>query len=185
MDATTAMTQTNALVADLLAKLTPDQGELATPCDQWTVNELIAHMCGSVQGVASALQSQAPSAEVPDVLASGPASAWAVARTSIEAAVTPGALAAVHQMPFGEVPGEIAVAAVSADGITHVWDLAQATGLEHGISDELATFALGTWKSVVPAEGRTGDGFKTVVEPAAGATIVDQLVGYTGRDPAF
>ena len=183
MDVTTAMTQTNTLVADMVAKLTPEQAELATPCDQWTVHELIAHMCGSVQMVAGALGGQAPPSEMPDFLAGGPAAGWAAASAALEAAATPDALAAKHQMPFGEVPGEMAVAVIAADGITHAWDLAQATGIEHGISDELAAFALQAWQPVVPAEGRTGDGFKAVVEVPAGASVVDQLAGYTGRTP--
>ena len=184
MDATTALTRTNALVADMVEQLTPEQRELPTPCDEWNVHELIAHMCGSMQMVAGALQGQAPPSEPPDFLAGGPAAGWAAARSAIEEAATPEALAATHQMPFGEVPGEMAVAVIAADGITHVWDLAQATGIEHGISDELATFALQAWTPVVPAEGRSGDGFKAVVEVASGASVVDQLAGYTGRDPS-
>ena len=49
--------------------------------------------------------------------------------------------------------------------------------------DELAAFALEAWMPVVPAEGRTGDGFKTVVATASDAFALDRLVAYIGRQP--
>jgi hypothetical protein len=156
MDATTAMNQTNTLVTTMLESLTPDHREMATPCDDWTVHDLLGHMCGGVQGMAGGLQGQAP----------------------------PEALAATHQMPFGEIPGEMAVSVIVADVVTHAWDLGQATGIDHGISDELAEFALQTWMPLVPADGRTGDGFKAVVEVGPNASALDNLVAYTGRQPS-
>ena len=157
---------------------------MATPCDEWTVHDLVGHMCGGAQMIAGGLQGQAPPSEMPDFVADGPAAGWAAARSAIEAAATPEALAAMHQMPFGEVPGEMAVAVITADFLTHAWDLSQATGIEHGITDELAEFGLQTWMPVVPAEGRTGDGFKAVVDVGADASPLDKLLGYTGRNPS-
>jgi uncharacterized protein (TIGR03086 family) len=107
---------------------------------------------------------------MPDFLAEGPANGWAGASAALAAAATPDALSASHQMPFGEIPGAVAVSVITADHTTHAWDLAIATGQQLEVSDELAAFALEAWMPVVPAEGRTGDGFKAVV-------------AYTGRQP--
>jgi uncharacterized protein (TIGR03086 family) len=183
MDATTAMNQTNTIVTTMVSALTPQHREMATPCDDWTVHELVGHMCEGVQGIAGGLQGQAPPAETPDFLADGPKAGWDAAVTAITAAATPDVLSAIHQMPFGEVPGEMAVSVIVADMITHAWDLAEATGIEHGISDELAQFALQTWKPLVPAEGR-GDGFKAVIDVGDDASSLQQLLGYTGRQPS-
>ena len=57
-------------------------------------------------------------------------------------------------MPFGEVPGEVALSVITADHLTHAWDLARATGQDIEVDDELAEWALATWQVVVPAEGR-------------------------------
>ena len=184
MDATTAMSQTNALVTTMVASITPDHKEMATPCDDWSVHDLLGHMCGGVQGMAGGLRGQAPPEEAPDFLAQGPVAGWADARAALEAAATPEALTAMHQMPFGEVPGEMAVSVIVADVVTHAWDLGQATGIDHGISDELAAFALQVWTPLVPAEGRTGDGFKAVVDVGSDASALDNLVAYTGRQPS-
>jgi uncharacterized protein (TIGR03086 family) len=184
MDATTAMNQTNTLVTTMVGSLTPEHREMATPCDDWSVHDLLGHMCGGIQGMAGGLQDQAPPAEAPDFLAQGPAAGWADARAALEAAATPEALTAMHQMPFGEVPGEMALSVIVADVVTHAWDLGQATGIDHGISDELAAFALQTWMPLVPAEGRTGDGFKAVVDVGSDASALENLVAYTGRQPS-
>ncbi len=183
MDAKTAMEQTNQLVTGLIGGLTPEHREVSTPCDEWTVHDLLGHMCGGAHMVAGGMQGQAPPEEMPDFLADGPAAGWAAAAAHLAEAATPEALAATHQMPFGETSGEMAVAVITADHVTHAWDLARATGQDLSLSDDLAQFALETWKPLVPAEGRTGDGFKAVVPVSDDASAVDRLVAYTGRQP--
>jgi uncharacterized protein (TIGR03086 family) len=183
MDATTAMQQTGPIVSDLIAGLTPDHREVSTPCAEWNVHELIEHMCQGGQMVAAALQDQAPPDEAGDLLADGPAAGWAAAAAALSDAATPDALGAAHEMPFGEVPGEVALSVITADHLVHAWDLAQATGQGFDIGDDLAGWALQTWQVVVPAEGRTGDGFAAAVPVAEDAPVVDRLVGYTGRQP--
>lgn len=183
MDVTTAMNQTNTLIIGLVAGLTPEDREKSTPCDDWTVHELLGHMCGGTDMIAGALQGEAPPSDPPDLLADGPAAGWAAASAHLSDAATPEVLAATHTLPFGEMPGSMAISVIVADQITHAWDLARATGQELDISDELAGFALATWQPVIPAEGRSGPGFKAVVEVSDDASTIDRLVAYTGRQP--
>ena len=133
--------------------------------------------------IAGGLQDQAPPEEMPDYLAEGPANGWAAAAAALRAAATPDALSSAHQMPFGEVPGEVAFSVITADHLVHAWDLARATNQDFSVSDDLASWALATWQVVVPADGRTGDGFAAAVPVADDASAVDQLVAYTGRQP--
>jgi uncharacterized protein (TIGR03086 family) len=183
MDPTTAMNQSDTLITGLIGGLTPDDRERSTPCDEWTVHELVGHMCGGAQMIAGALQGEAMPSDPPDFLADGPVAGWAAASASLSAAATPEALAATHTLPFGEMTGSMAVSVIVADQITHAWDLARATGQELDLGDELAEFALATWQPVIPAEGRTGPGFKAVVEVSDDASTIDRLVAYTGRQP--
>jgi uncharacterized protein (TIGR03086 family) len=185
MDATTALGATNTIVSGLIGNLTPEHRELRTPCDQWNVHELIEHMCQGGQMIAGGLQDQAPPDTTPDFLADGPANGWANAHAALAEAATPDALAAAHQLPFGEVPGEVALSVITADHLTHAWDLARATGQDIEVDDELAEWALATWQVVVPADGRPEDGgFAAVVPVADDAPALDRLLGYTGRKPA-
>jgi uncharacterized protein (TIGR03086 family) len=147
------------------------------------VHDLIGHVCGGAFMIAGGLQDQAPPDESPDFLADGPVAGWAAASAALAAAATPAALEATHTMPFGEVPGAMALSVIVADHIVHASDLAQATGQDLDVSEELAEWSLGTWQSVVPAEGRTGDGFKAAVAVLDEASAVDRLVAYTGRQP--
>jgi uncharacterized protein (TIGR03086 family) len=183
MDATTAMNQTDQVVTSLISGLSPEHREMPTPCADWTVHDLIEHMCGGGHMVAGALQGEAPPDEAPDLLAEGPAIGWAGTAAHMVAAATPEVLAAKHQMPFGEVPGEMALSVIVADQVVHAWDLAQATGQDPQVDDELASFALQTWQMVVPAEGRTGDGFAAAVAVPDDTSALDRVVAYTGRQP--
>jgi uncharacterized protein (TIGR03086 family) len=183
MDVVTAMNQSNSLMTGLIAGLTPEHREARTPCDQWSVHDLIEHCCGGTFMVAGGLQGQAPPEEQPDFLADGPVAGWAAASAALTSAATPEALAETRQWPFGEVAGSMALSVIVADTVTHAWDLATATGQDADISDELAEYALAVWQPLVPADGRTGDGFKAVVEVSDDASAVDRLVAYTGRQP--
>jgi len=181
MDATTALAQTNDLMNSVIGQLSADHREMSTPCTEWNVHEVLDHICSGCQSMAAGLQGQAP-AEGVDYLAEGPANGWANAHAALTGAATPEILTAIHQMPFGEVPGEAAMSVIVADAVTHAWDVAKGAGVEAEISDDLAEFALATWKMVVPPEGRQG-GFADVVPVPDDAGALDRLLGYTGRQP--
>ncbi len=183
MDATTAMQETHAIVNGLMAGLTPEHRDMATPCSEWNVHELVEHMVHGGHAMAGALEGAEPPDETPDFMVNGPVSAWAAMEAHLAAAATDERLHSLHQMPFGEVPGEAVLSIIVADHLTHAWDVAQATGQPFDCSDELATFSLHVWKGLVPAEGRTDGRFGPAIDPGADASPVDQLVGYTVRQP--
>ena len=183
MDATTALNETTDIMNGLVAGLTPEHREMRTPCDKWNVHELIEHVCQGGHGIAGGLLGESPPDGEVDVLANGPVAGWEGARAHLHAAATPDVLTALHQMPFGEVPGEMAMSVIVADHLTHAWDLAQATGQDFTAGDELADWALQVWQGLAPAEGRTGEPFADVVPVADDASAVDRLVAYTGRQP--
>ncbi|MGI9595035.1 MAG: TIGR03086 family metal-binding protein [Acidimicrobiales bacterium] len=183
MDPVEALQQSNAIVTGLVAGLKPDQGSMPTPCDEWTVNDLLGHMCGGAHMVAGGMEGQAAADEIPDFLAEGPVAAWRSAATHLSEAANPEALAATHAMPFGETPGSAAVSIIVADHLTHAWDLAMATGQDLAISDELAEFAIAAWQPLLPEPGRSSDGFKAAIEIADDAPAIDRLAACTGRQP--
>jgi uncharacterized protein (TIGR03086 family) len=184
MDALTALDRTDQLVTGLIADFTSDDRTRSTPCTEWNVHEVLHHMCSGGHMIAGGLQGQAPPDDAPDPLADGPANGWRTTVDHLRAAATPDALAATHQMPFGEVPGEMALSVIVADHATHAWDLAKAVGAELAMDDELAAWSLRVWQNLAPAEGRAEGGpFAPVVEVANSASAVDRLAAYTGRQP--
>jgi uncharacterized protein (TIGR03086 family) len=186
MDAITALDATDPIVAKLISGLSADQRELPTPCTEWTVHDLIGHMCLASHKAAQALTDQDPD-QVVDHLADGPVSGWAAVAAALDAAATPEAVAATHQTPFApvpmEVPGEFLLSAVVVDQLVHAWDLATASGQPYGIDDDLAAWALTTVRQMAPVDGRTGHPFGPVVEVGDDASLTAQLLGYTGRQP--
>ena len=177
------MHETHAIVNGLMAGLSPEHRDMPTPCEKWTVHEVVEHMCQGGNAVAGSLEGQNPPDEMPDVMENGPISGWAATAAHLGAAATPDRLEATHQMSFGEVTGEMALSLIVADHVVHAWDVATATGQDFACSDELASWALQVWQGLVPAEPRSGDRFGPVVETGPDASAVDALVAYTGRQP--
>ena len=99
-----AVAATEAIVAGVRS----DQMDLATPCTDWTVRDVIDHVVkGNAWAVAN-LASESGSAPRPggDMVGNDPAAAFAASSAQMVAAFkAPGALAKMLDLPFGRMPG--------------------------------------------------------------------------------
>jgi len=88
-------------------------------------------------------------------------------------------------VPWGKVPGRIALSGYVQEVLAHGWDLAQATGQETERDPELALWTLAIAKRILPPEIRGTEGvpFGPVVEPPADAGPYTQLAAWLGRQP--
>ncbi|WP_084432747.1 TIGR03086 family metal-binding protein [Kibdelosporangium aridum] len=158
-------------MADLLARVTDDQLTHPTPCSEYTVADLIAHVDEAAVGFAAMAGITDPGPSVAEhVLALGKAwdepSAW----EGISAA-------AGVELPH-EVWGRIAFTEI----VVHAWDLAKATGQpfdlpEHTLRacyDHVAEFV-----PKAPVPGLWGPS----VDVAPDAPLTDRIVAITGRMP--
>ena len=124
-----ALEATRSCVAGIAA----DQWELPTPCDGWTVHELLNHIVAgnlwaaelgrgrSIADVGSTLDG--------DMLGADPVGAYD--RSAESAAATfeaPGALDSPCAVSYGPVPGSVYAGHRFIDVLVHGWDLATATG---------------------------------------------------------
>lgn len=183
MDVMQARAETNQIMDGLIAGLTPEHREMSTPCKKWTVHDLINHMVGGGHMISSALTqdpSTMPDPEA-DLLPEGPANGWAGAVAAMAAAATPENLEGPRQLPFGEMPGAVGMSVITADHLTHAWDLARATGQEISASDELCEWATQTWGMVLSDDLRNGDAFDAIQPCADDASGIDKLAAFTGR----
>jgi uncharacterized protein (TIGR03086 family) len=80
------------------------------------------------------------------------------------------------------MPASIGAVILPIELVLHGWDLAQASGQQVHISDELVDYVRGLAETVVP-DGRGRGAFAAEVPPAEGATAMDRLAAYTGRTP--
>ena len=82
MDATAALHETQGIVNLLMAGLAPEHRDMSTPCANWTVHELVEHMCDGGHRMASALAGEEVADEIPDLMVNGPSSGWSMASGS-------------------------------------------------------------------------------------------------------
>jgi uncharacterized protein (TIGR03086 family) len=179
-----AVIQTEAVVA----AVRPDQLDLPTPCADYDVRALLSHMVGGLNRVAAvgaggdALARPARAEEVPD---DGWLDAYRAAAQRAAAAWADDArLDAMVEVPWGKIPGRLAMAGYLQEILAHGWDLARATGQPTEGDPELARVALAAARQVLPAEGRGADiPFGPVVPVPADAPAYAQLAAWLGRRP--
>ncbi|MGH8967449.1 MAG: TIGR03086 family metal-binding protein, partial [Actinomycetes bacterium] len=81
-----------------------------------------------------------------------------------------------------EMPASFAAGILPLELALHGWDLAEASGQQLRISDELVEYLRGVAEAVVPG-GRATGSFADEVTPANGASAIDRLAAYAGRKP--
>lgn len=137
MELLTAHQRAQEAFGAVLAAVQPAQRTLPTPCPEWNVEQLVAHVVAGNRYAATGVRSTGeddPVAAFPDSAAAAQA-AWAA----------PGGLERTFQMPFGEISGTRYIVMRSTDAMCHAWDLARATGqqtdLDAGLAEELLSIA--------------------------------------------
>ncbi|GAA1597672.1 TIGR03086 family metal-binding protein [Kribbella sancticallisti] len=176
-----------ALCLDAVAAVRPDQLDLPTPCSEWNLGELVAHLVAENRGFA------ANSAGVVDRTAwrPGPPDEITLAKFPASVARVGAAFAGydvldrpVEVREFGVFPGRVAVAMHFLDYLVHAWDVARSIGRPDPIPDDLAEAAL-RMSPLFPADRPAGGAFAAVVQVPHDARPSERLLGLTGRDPEW
>ena len=179
-----AMAQTEAIVV----AVRPDQLTLPTPCTEYDVRALLSHIVGGLTRIAVIGEGGDGLAVVPradGVPDGGWPDAYHAARARVTAAWADDArLDALVEVPWGKVPGRIALGGYVQEILTHGWDLARAAGQPTELDPELASWVLGVARQILPAAPRGGEipfGPPVPVSPDAGPYT--QLAAWLGRQP--
>jgi uncharacterized protein (TIGR03086 family) len=162
-----------------------DQLSNATPCEKWTVRDLINHFVGGGHMFAMLYRGE-PMPDmhgpVPDMVGPDPASSAHAARTDFDAALAePGVMERTVHLPIGSVPAPVGLQIATFDVLVHCWDLATATGQQFEPPAGLVSAAQGYAQQLLPVAARDGDTFKDEVIPRADATPLEKLAAFTGR----
>ena len=137
MDAEPAGGLAQALDAtgQLVAGVRDEQWLNPTPCPDWNVRDLVSHIIGGNRMFAGILRGERPGAS-----GGGPAQVLAqpgrdllgdyreAASELLAAFSRPGVLEEMFTVPFGTVPGGVALHLRISELLVHGWDLARATG---------------------------------------------------------
>ncbi len=129
--------QAQQIARGVLANVSADQLDQATPCAKWDVAQLIDHLVGAQHWARSAMEG-GEGGETGEGSAAGDFVATfddAAART-LAAFREEGALARMVNPGFGDMPAAALLGLSTTDTFTHAWDLARSTGqdtdLDHG-----------------------------------------------------
>jgi uncharacterized protein (TIGR03086 family) len=167
-----------AVIQPVLRGLTSDDRPKPTPCSEFTCHELAEHLFGSLTG----LGAMAGATVVNPEEGSLENRVSVMAAQVIDAWRTVDLDGTVPAHGGSRMPASIGAVILPIELVLHGWDLAQASGQQVHISDELVDYVRGMAETVVP-DGRGRGAFAAEVTPADGATAVDRLAAYTGRTP--
>jgi uncharacterized protein (TIGR03086 family) len=175
---------------EAMSAVRPDQFAGPTPCTEYDVRTLLGHLLTVLRRVAAVGRGEPPFS-VPQVSTDVPDDGWAAAaRAAADDVLAVWAddvlLDRELTLPFGTQRGAVALATYTGELSTHTWDLAAATGQSPAWDDDALTVGLAGSRHVLPAEGRGGRiPFAPVVPVPADAPLIEQLVGWQGRDPGW
>jgi uncharacterized protein (TIGR03086 family) len=174
------VTMTGRIVAGVAA----DQWSTPSPCDGWTVRDVLNHVVGGMRIFAAELNGREPEAEhEADWLGADPVDAFATAGDlDLAAWHTPEAFSGTVSISLGQLPASFAAVIHLVELVTHGVDLAVATGQLHLIDEQLCAEVLGLLTGmggVDPYRVPTVFGPEVLTEPEAPAHA--RLAAYLGR----
>jgi uncharacterized protein (TIGR03086 family) len=151
-----------------------------TPCSEFDVARLTEHLLGSITALGGMVGAEIPERDARDSV-----------ERQVVAAARP-ALDAWHRhgldgtVPFGkgEIPAKGACGILSIEFLVHAWDYAAAVGHEIDAPQPLSEYVLGLARQIIRPELRGTAGFDDPVDVPADAGALEQLVAFTGRNPA-
>jgi uncharacterized protein (TIGR03086 family) len=170
----------------LVDAVRPDQLDLPTPCTEWNVRALLNHMVGGNRMFAAVaegvpLQQARPAG---DVLGDDPAESYRRSAEALKAAWhEPGRIEGTYELPFGKLPGKVALVLRLTETVTHGWDLAKATGQTPQYDDDLVQAAAQFSEQNLSRERPPGGPIGPAVDCADDAPAIDRFAAFMGRRP--
>jgi uncharacterized protein (TIGR03086 family) len=185
MEMLDALSQTFDHTTKIVSGVRADQLDDQTPCSEWPLRTLLAHMTGVVvnMGRGASGSELLPSIEG---YVMEPSDLGAQFRS--EADRTLAAWRAhsdddVVNVGAGPMPARVALGINLLDTATHSWDVARCTGQDANLPDTVAIAALACANQIVSDEIRGFAGFSPAISTGPDASPTDQLVAFLGRTP--
>ena len=161
-----------------VANVGADRWHLPTPCEGWSVADLVDHVVGGntwVQGLAGRQPVAVPEGDRAAALAMS-------ADAAHEVFASEDGLSRMFELPFGTMPGAAFIGLRTNDVFTHAWDLAKATGQSTDLDHELAVEGLKASSMRIQPQMRSAGGPFGPEQPCPeGATPADRLAAFLGR----
>jgi uncharacterized protein (TIGR03086 family) len=176
----------------VVAKVSADDLGRPTPCADWDLAALLAHMAGQHYGFAAAAAGLGADVAVwrPVALGDDFVRGYASAADSVVNAFgadgvldRPFALPEISSaQPF---PGRVAIGFHFIDYVVHGWDVATSIGVRWELPDDVVAAALPIARAVPGGAARevAGAAFAPALPVAGGVPPMDEILALLGRDP--
>ncbi|MDC0773540.1 TIGR03086 family metal-binding protein [Streptomyces sp. HD] len=175
-----AFTRVQDTVAAIVRATAPDQFGLPTPCEDWTVRDLLDHLVWE-NIIWGGLAQGTPPAEghTEDHLGDNHITAFETAASQARDAFRrPGML----ERSFGRAPGRRVVEQLLVELLVHGWDLATALGHDRDLEPDIAHAALPVVREIHGDLPRTAGGSIAPAQPAPEqGPALDHVAAYLGR----
>jgi uncharacterized protein (TIGR03086 family) len=184
MELLDALSQTFDHAANVVAGVRAEQLDAPTPCREWDLRQLVAHMTGVVVNMGRGASGTELLSDV-NALSLG-TDVGAQFRTEADrtlGAWTARGLEGEVDIGAGPMPAQAGIGINLLDTATHSWDIARATGQDANLPDALAATVLAVGRSVVTDDTRKFAGIEPAVPVGPDAGPTDQLVAFLGRKP--
>jgi uncharacterized protein (TIGR03086 family) len=172
-----------------LARVQPDDLDMATPCEGWQLRHLLDHMLDSLDRLAAAAEGEVADADQLDPQHQarsdrlgddcGRTTFAAVKQRALTAWRQPDVMARTCELPLGTLPAPVAANINLVEVVVHGWDVSQTTGEAAAIPPELAEPILAFSRPTVAAARGTAFG----PDLETGDTASERLVSFLGRKP--
>jgi uncharacterized protein (TIGR03086 family) len=181
-----ALLRAGELTATLVDAVGAEDLDRPTPCADWAVRDLLAHLVAVTHRVAHIARGGAPF-DLPSLVDGVPEQGWSAGfraglRDVAAAWADDDLLGRVVQHPIGAVPGAVAATIYTQEFTAHAGDLAVALGRTDLLDEELAEQVLLGSQRTMPVERPAGYPFGPVVEVPADAPAHVRLAAWLGRD---
>lgn len=170
--------------AALIDATLPHQHAAPTPCTEWTVSDLLAHLiAGNVKYVEIG-RGQEWARGAPDVvLDDNPGGMYRrTSQAMLDAWEQPGVLDRETALPIGRGRAELALYLHLGETLVHGWDLARATGQPPPWDADVVEASLTQFKSWLPPQRPPGSPFLDATPVGEEAAPIERLAAYLGRD---
>ena len=163
-----------------------------TPCDQWTVRDVVNKLTASTRTFAyfarrAPLSPPLDLVHPAELLGNDPLHTYQIeAALCREAWRADGALHGDAPSTVGSFPAKSVLNARIFDTTILTWDVATAIGISSGIEDDLAAYVLRVARALVPTvRSVSPDRYKDAAASSIGESLVDEMIAVTGRDPLW
>jgi uncharacterized protein (TIGR03086 family) len=184
------LTDSHQALRTIVAGIGPADRDRPTPCDKWTVTQVLQHAAGDQIGYAAAITGGPSPTEDPfspsGHLAGDPQTIVAEALRRSAAAwstVDRDAAEVPNPLPQGPMPAWLAAGACALDAAVHAWDIAVATAQPSPLTPEMSRDLLAVATRI--AEPLRAWGAYAPALPTTPGDDTAALLSYLGRRPTW